>query len=237
MGHVDALHAKAHCCALHVWLLEQLAHVAPPVPHALVEVPAWHTLPTQQPDGHVVELHVEGVTQVWPVHVWLLEQLAHVAPPWPHAELEVPAMHTFPEQHPLGHVVALHVEPPTHEPAEQLWLGEQLAQAAPPIPHAAVEVPERQTPSWQHPEGHVVALQVELVPVHCRVSLEQVCAEPHAEQRAPPVPQNEVVVPVRHTEPSQHPSGHVLASQVPELEMHCRDSLPQIWFDPHVAHA
>lgn len=80
-----------------------------------------------------------------------------------------------------------------------------------------------------------MALQLDEVPMHCRVSLEHVWPEPHAEQRAPPVPQNEAVVPVRQTEPSQHPSGQVLALHVPLVEMHCCVS-PQISVEPQRAH-
>jgi hypothetical protein len=76
----------------------------------------------------------------------------------PHAEVELPAWHTFPAQHPVGQVVALQMNaqrPPTHE-SEPL----HVLHVEPLTPHAATELPGRQTPFAQQPEGHVVGLQV-----------------------------------------------------------------------------
>jgi hypothetical protein len=63
----------------------------------------------------------------------------HAAPPPPHAEVEVPARQTSPWQQPPGQVVALHVGP--HEVPLHAWPVPQIAQVAPPAPHAAIMVP------------------------------------------------------------------------------------------------
>lgn len=96
-------------------------------------------------------------------HVPLLQvspelHVEHSPPPVPHAEVELPVWHTFPAQHPVGHVVELQMNahrPPTHE-SEPV----QVLHVEPLTPHAASEVPGRQTPFAQQPEGQVVGLQV-----------------------------------------------------------------------------
>jgi hypothetical protein len=69
LTHVPALtQPPAHW---HCWLFAhvspasvQSVHAAPPVPHAVLDVPPVHVLPTQQPDGH--DAFVQ--TQIPPEH-------------------------------------------------------------------------------------------------------------------------------------------------------------------------
>jgi hypothetical protein len=82
------LQVATHEVPLHCVLLPQVAHIAPPVPHAELEVPAWQTFPWQQPPGQLVELQV--ATHDVPLHTFPLPQVVHVAPPLPHAALVLP---------------------------------------------------------------------------------------------------------------------------------------------------
>ena len=50
------LEVERHCVPLQLWPLPQVMHTPPPVPHALVAVPGWHTFSAQQPVGQVVAL-------------------------------------------------------------------------------------------------------------------------------------------------------------------------------------
>ena len=60
-------------------------------------------------------------------------------------------MHTSPWQQP-GQVAGPHCVGPTHFPPLQLSSSRQASQGAPPLPQAAGDEPERQTPPMQHPE-------------------------------------------------------------------------------------
>lgn len=128
------------------------SHVPPPLPHALNEVPGWQVLvlPSQQPVGQLVESQMHWLPlQRWPgAHAGplpqpqppsvphalvrgLVEQLAHMPPPAPHAVVVVGLTHVVPEQHPPGQLV----ESQMHAPPLHRW----------PAPHAAFP-PHLQTP-------------------------------------------------------------------------------------------
>ncbi len=161
-GHVCALHAGVtQTPAVHDWPDAQLLHCAPLPPHADVVLPGMHTLPAQQPVGHVCGLQVAPPLHTPLLQVWPDAHAAHIAPLPPHAVVAVPARHTLPSQQPEGHVVGVQVLPPTHTPALQVWPDAQVPQAAPPLPHADVDVPGMHTLPLQQPSGQVAALQVE----------------------------------------------------------------------------
>jgi hypothetical protein len=204
---VAALHVPTQEVPLHAWLLVQVEQVAPPVPHAALIVPAWHTLPWQQPLGQVAALQPE--THCVPLQLWLELHNAHAPPPAPHAEVEVPGWQTFPWQQPLGQVAALQTKahcPPTHESEP-----EQALQLLPPAPHAEVEVPAWHTLPAQQPEGQVAALQVD---PPTQLPAVQLWLLEHTPQAEPPAPHAPRVLPGWHTLPAQHPSGHVVALHV-----------------------
>lgn len=112
-------------------------------------------------------------------------------------------------------------------PAEHVWLLEHEVHAAPPTPHAALDVPDRHTSPEQHPFGHVVELHVatHCVPLHT-------CALEHVPHVAPPVPHAVAVVPERQTPFWQQPFGHVDALHA---NAHC--CALQVWLLPHAEHA
>ncbi len=83
-------------------------------------------------------------------------------PPVPHA-VPVGEVHDGP-QHPLEQVDELH---PLQICDEQVWGDGQLGQAAPPVPQAAVDVPGRQAPAWQHPIGQETPSQMQRPPTQC----------------------------------------------------------------------
>jgi hypothetical protein len=65
--------------------------VPPGVPHAATVLPVWHMpIASQQPLGHVVALHAGGIWQDLSTHTIGAVQLAHIAPPPPHAVFDVP---------------------------------------------------------------------------------------------------------------------------------------------------
>ncbi len=202
VGQVVALHAKAHWPAVQAWFVEHAPHAFPPAPHAAVEVPGWHTLPWQHPPGHVVALQVDGVTH-WPaVQAWFVEHVLQAFPLAPHAAVAFPGWHTLPWQHPSGHVVALQVDGVTQRPVLQVCPPPHAVHAPPAAPHAEVEAPGWHTLPWQHPSGHVVALQVEAV-VHC--PLPHACPLPHSVHCRPRAPQVAGDRPVSQRLPLQQP--------------------------------
>ncbi len=194
----------------------------PPVPQADVLVPDSH-LPnaSQQPVGHDDELHVAPShapeTQVSPDG-----QARHALPPLPQALVLVPGWQV-PEgsQQPVGQVVESHGGV-LQLPALQMSPDAQVAHASPPVPHAALVVPDSQNPSAsQQPFGQVAASQggpLQAPPVH---------ESPggHGTQALPPVPHAVALVPDSHfPKASQHPVGqldalHVVPSQPPPVHV------------------
>jgi hypothetical protein len=183
-----------HAPLLQVCAPEQVVQALPPLPHAEVEVPLWHTSPWQQPPGQVFALHV--ATHEVPLHTVFVPQLAQVAPPVPQAVAVVPDWHTLPWQHPSGQVLALQAA--THCVPLQLSPEAQAAHVAPPVPQTEVVLPGWHTLPAQQPEGQVMALQVE-PPAHS--PLLHVCPLVQAVQLSPLAPHAAVVMPGWHTLP------------------------------------
>jgi hypothetical protein len=116
-------------------------HAAPPKPQAEVLSPGSH-LPklSQQPDGHVVGLHVT------PSHPPAMQvspggQVRHAPPPLPQALVlrpgrQIPAA----SQQPVGQVISLQGWA-TQAPLMQMSLGGHIWQATPPVPQAEGMVP------------------------------------------------------------------------------------------------
>lgn len=178
----------------------------PLAPHALVELPGKHTLPEQQPLGHVEALHVDvGVHCCCALHVSLPAHSSHATPPVPHALVEVPGMHTFPEQQPLGQVDALHDDVTfTQRPEEHVWLEVHAMQVLPALPHASPDVPDTHWFPEQQPVGQFVALQVLVVLMHA--PLEHCSMLPHTSHKSPPRPHAMVDVPPMHWLFTQQPA-------------------------------
>jgi len=151
-------------------------------------------------------------------HVWFV-QGAQVAPAVPHEVVDCDAYASHvplgpPLQHPPGQVFP-------SQPQVPLVVSHRLlahpAQAAPAVPHDAPDWDPHGThvpvaPPLQQPFGHEVASQT-----HVPLLLLHSSPVPHAEQFAPPVPQEPLDsdahashVPVGP--PLQHPLGHELAS-------------------------
>lgn len=144
---------------------------------------------THTPETHCCPApHAAPVPQAQPPLVQrsavIVEQALHAAPPPPHtaAVSDENGTQVLPRQQPPGHEVALQ----THAPAaSQTWplphaapapqwqtppvqaLPEvpQLAQVAPPVPHAPA-VGVTHAPALQHPVGQEVASQTQLPPKH-----------------------------------------------------------------------
>jgi hypothetical protein len=140
----DELHPAVTTHALLVQTLEdevQLVHAAPPLPHAVFEVPATHVVPEQHPLGHVDALQGGGAAHAWFVHTSLeAVQFWHAVPPDPQAVGCVPMTQTLPEQQPDAHVDGLQAGT-THTPALQLAPGGQIWHVAPAAPHCVVVLP------------------------------------------------------------------------------------------------
>jgi len=159
-------------------------HTPPPTPQSVPPAaPVWHVplVRSQQP---VLHSSVTPETTHAPLHecvvvsqAWLVGQSVtvsqpqapamhslvplqgpHAAPPVPHAAL-VSAVLQVPSasQHPVGHVVGVHVE--THAPPVQVWLAAQDAHDTPPVPQLAFDETSHCPAAEQHPAAHVVGVQ------------------------------------------------------------------------------
>jgi hypothetical protein len=157
LGHEVASHTHMPVAALHSWPDAHVAHIPPPMPHAVLdcEPGATHVPPgVQQPLGHELAVHTQ-----WPVLVsqdWPDAQAEHKVPPAPHDAFDSldRGSHMAPEvQQPA------HAEPPqVHIPPEQLPPAAHGAHMAPPLPHEELDCAENGS-HWplalQQPEGHV----------------------------------------------------------------------------------
>ena len=182
------------------------------------QAPATHTVPAPQ-GGPLPQAQVPVVASQ--VSLVAGGQAPQAPPPVP----QVAGAGTWqapPAQHPLAHEVALHTQAPaTHTvPAPQAapapqWhspvaaqlsarAGSHITQAAPPMPHEAVDGPTQVEPE-QHPCGQVVGLQsAQAPPAQMR---------PAQSWQAPPaLPQLVPVVPGRQVAPAQQPLGHDVRS-------------------------
>lgn len=135
------------------------------------------------------------------------------------------AVHTFPVQQPVGHVLELHTQAPPehawpetqganvpqrHSPAlEQLSaaVGSQGAQAVPAIPHVANADVVQFAPA-QQPFAQLVGVQ----PVHTPPS-SQFCIAGQAEHAEPFPPHTPLAFPGSHVLPEQHPLGQEVPLQ------------------------
>lgn len=236
-GHVDALQL-AHTPDAHV-PEAQLVHAAPPVPHALDDVPAMHELPWQQPlheDGshtHAPPEHrcpaphagpapqVQAPSVEQPSPAPPREQSTQLTPPVPQVSVARGA-HAVPMQQPEGQELTSHV----HAPLTQRW----------PEAHGGPE-PQEHTPRVQPsdrrsqvtqaaaPVPHALAVGgVHAAPLQhplAQVAALQLLQVPalhvspalHAVHALPPEPQALALLPDVHSSPLQHPA-HEVASHL-----------------------
>jgi hypothetical protein len=157
VGHEVGLHTQAPVVVSHACPDAHVAHIAPPMPHALIPcIPgATHApLGVQHPLGHVLALHTQ-----WP------ELVSHSVPDghWAH---NVPiAPHDMVDSLARGSHMAVdvqqpaHADPPqVHAPPEQLPPAAHGAHIVPPLPHDAGDCALNGS-HWplvvQHPLAHV----------------------------------------------------------------------------------
>jgi hypothetical protein len=157
VGHEVASHTHAPVAVSHPCPDAHCAHIAPPVPHALLPcIPgATHApLGVQHPPGHVLVLHTQ-----WP------ELVSHSVPDG-HIAHNVPiAPHDVFDSLGSGWHMAVdvqqpaHADPPqVHAPPEQLPPMAHGAHIVPPLPHDVVDCALNGS-HWplavQHPLAHV----------------------------------------------------------------------------------
>lgn len=171
---------------LHCPELEQLSAVeashctqATPAVPQLPNAEVSQLAPEQHPPAQLVEVQP---VQTPPTQFWSAGHIEQLAPPVPHIAVVLPVSQTLPLQQPVGQEVALH----THCPRTHTWpepqaaplphvhvpVGEHVSafaphfwQAAPFVPHAAVDADSHTVP-LQQPVGHDVASQTHLPPTH-----------------------------------------------------------------------
>ena len=237
-------------------LASQAVQTAPADPHVASDGVVTHDVPLQQPPGHEVAVQTQvppeqtcpeaqgapGPHEQSPIAEQLsalvTSQATHPSPPNPHAPSER-ALHVGPEQHPVAHVAAH----PLHVPEVQLSPPGQLWHAVPPLPQAPMLLPGSQSAPAQHPVGQDTPSQTH-VPFRQRCPVEQAAPVPqvhapavqlsvrsgsHAVHVEPATPQAVRDAGV-HVRPSQHPSGHEVASQV-------QTPFAQCWLGPQGAFA
>lgn len=129
----------------------QFWHAKPPLPHAVLSVPATQVVPTQQPPPQVSGPQFGVPSQRPPapgsaVHVWpVLAQLWHCWPFAPQVVASVPGRHWLPTQQPLQFVESQRVVLHERVPGSQARpCCSQSEHARPPLPQALASVPERQ---------------------------------------------------------------------------------------------
>jgi hypothetical protein len=115
----------------------------------------------------------------------------------PQAAVEVPASHLPAAQQP-GQLDGPQPAPPLHRPPTQPSLPAQAVQAPPADPHAALSVPERQTPSASQQPLQVVGLQPQLPFSHFWL-------EAQASHASPPFPQASLLSPATQLSAWQQP--------------------------------
>ncbi len=161
VGHVVALQAAEVQAPLTQLSPDgQVAHAAPPVPQAADVLPASHRPDaSQHPLGHDEALHGGGLQEP-ALQVSPAGHTLHMAPPVPQAPVVVPAsQNPLASQQPVGHVAGPHAGP-LQSPDEQESPGGQGRQAAPPVPHADVLVPDSHLPALSQQPEQLMLLQV-----------------------------------------------------------------------------
>ncbi len=157
LAHEVALHTQAPVAVSHACPGAHIAHIAPPVPHALrmcIPGATHEPLGVQHPPGHVLALHTQ-----WP------EPVSHSVPDGHAAHSVPPAPHDMFDSLDSGSHVApdvqqpAHAEPPqVHAPPAQLPPAAHGAHIAPPLPHEAGDCALNSS-HWplavQHPPAHV----------------------------------------------------------------------------------
>lgn len=118
--------AHTHFPLVHIALAPHTAHAPPPVPHAIVVLPAWHMFIAQQPFGHDVWVHMQTpFTHCCPaahagpaphLHVPLVqesavtfEQAMQATPPIPQVASDG-ISHALPAQQPFAQLLTLQLE-------------------------------------------------------------------------------------------------------------------------------
>jgi hypothetical protein len=204
-------------------------------------LPHWHT-----PDEEQLSA-VEG------------SHATHISPPTP--QFGSPGvMHVVPEQHPLGHEVALQAHTPSKQICPETQAGRlphvhapsvqpspmmpQLAQVPPVGPHSVGDCVVQTLPA-QQPVRHDVALQMHAPAEHCCPVAHGVVfphwQTPDAEQLSAVIPQlvhAPPAVPQADTEggvqvgPEQQPVGHVVLLQLRQVPALQAALTGQLWHAP-----
>lgn len=232
-------------------LAPQAVHAAPFTPQ-VVAVCTSHVPFEQHPRGQEAasqtqapETHAcPGAHCLPPPHVQppivqpsaVMPQAVHAPPLVPHADAEGAAQ-VVPEQHPLGHVVALQL---AHVPALQIRLP-QAWQAAPPVPQKPWTLPGSQVAPLQQPAHEVashahapfrqccpVAQEGPPPQVQAPRSEQPSAVAPQAAQAWPLLPQATAVAGAVHALDVQHPAAH-------EVAVHWHDPLAQTCPATHAA--
>jgi hypothetical protein len=172
-GHDVALQTQAPC-ALHAWVVSQVAQEPPFVPQVWIDGGEWHCLLlSQQPFGHDVALQTQApFEQAWPV-----AQGAQAAPPTP--QVCGPEVWQWPveSQQPFGHEAALQMHAPC---ALHAWPVAHGTHAAPRPPQAVGEEGMHWPPAQQPLQLTLPQLQAPSV---------HVCPVAHMPQARPFAPQ------------------------------------------------
>jgi hypothetical protein len=233
----------------------QLAQTAPPLPHLLSAVPAWHELPLQQPAQPVASQAHEPPTHVSPAahgplaphwHPRVGEQLSaatpqalQVAPGAPQLATDS-AWQAPATQQPAGHEDASH----THAAEEQRWPARHAAAA----PHRHSPVAEQASPAGpQSVQAAPAAAQAVAERVVQALPRQQPSAQEVASQTQPPATQRwpaSQAAPVPHRQPEAPQRSARSASQAwqeaawePQASIVAGDTQAEPWQQPaaHVA--
>jgi len=203
-AHDDALQTHWPVLLSQVCPVAHPAHVAPAVPHEVLDSDAYPSHvplvpPLQHPAAQVLASHEQEPL------VRSQRPLAHepqAAPPWPHCDevCDEKGTHALPLQQPFAHEVASQ----THWPAAlHSWPVAHAPQAAPPVPHDVFDSDEYGSHALplQQPLGQDVASHTHVPPLHS-------WPPAHAEQLAPLFPHEELVslAIVSQVEPLQQPA-------------------------------
>jgi hypothetical protein len=154
--------SQTHCpVALHACPLAQVAHVAPPVPQALVVSVVMHCpLALQHPLGQVFwsQTHFPCA-----LHSSLAEHAWHVTPPMPQAPFDDVTHCPLPPQQP-----AQDVPPQVQAPAAQAWPDAHEPHASPWFPQVVALCADSATQALflQQPPGHDVGSHVHAPATH-----------------------------------------------------------------------
>lgn len=223
--------------------MPQFTHAAPPAAHAPA-VGATHTLPWQQPAGHVDGSH----THAPPAHFcpalhaaaapqWQLPSAAHASafvtshaehdePLSPHVASAFVWQTCAASQHPLGQLVALQV-PPVQLPFMHVWAA----------PHAG-PAPHRHAPDTEQLSAFPAAHAAQVSPGPAHADADSVWHTPPAQQPVLHDDESHTHVPPTHRVPAPQ-AAPAPQPHPPVVALHWSASLPSHAthiepFDPHV---